>query len=108
MQSWLHVFFLPSFQAIFQRYPRPDKEYQSFSLIYSDRSLDLVGISFYSLSSPNFQPFVSHARISYGISFVMTNVCSAHATMHPMSFLKYILIKYSHLTLNITDMQGQG
>ncbi|KAJ4974536.1 hypothetical protein NE237_007710 [Protea cynaroides] len=28
--------------AIFQRYPRPDKEYQSFSLIYSDRSLDLI------------------------------------------------------------------
>ncbi|XP_071733808.1 PH, RCC1 and FYVE domains-containing protein 1-like isoform X2 [Rutidosis leptorrhynchoides] len=29
---------------IFQRYPRPEKEYQSFSLIYNDRSLDLVGI----------------------------------------------------------------
>ncbi|XP_042498405.1 PH, RCC1 and FYVE domains-containing protein 1-like [Macadamia integrifolia] len=28
--------------AIFQRYPRPDKEYQSFSLIYSGRSLDLI------------------------------------------------------------------
>ncbi|XP_072953082.1 PH, RCC1 and FYVE domains-containing protein 1-like isoform X1 [Typha angustifolia] len=28
--------------VIFQRYPRPDKEYQSFSLIYSDRSLDLI------------------------------------------------------------------
>ncbi|XP_015576845.1 PH, RCC1 and FYVE domains-containing protein 1 isoform X1 [Ricinus communis] len=28
--------------AIFQRYPRPEKEYQSFSLIYSDRSLDLI------------------------------------------------------------------
>ncbi|WOK96844.1 hypothetical protein Cni_G05552 [Canna indica] len=28
--------------AIFQRYPRPDKEYQSFSLIYGDRSLDLI------------------------------------------------------------------
>ncbi|XP_008808052.2 PH, RCC1 and FYVE domains-containing protein 1 [Phoenix dactylifera] len=28
--------------AIFQRYPRPDKEYQSFSLMYSDRSLDLI------------------------------------------------------------------
>ncbi|XP_058195899.1 PH, RCC1 and FYVE domains-containing protein 1-like isoform X1 [Rhododendron vialii] len=28
--------------AIFQRYPRPEKEYQSFSLIYNDRSLDLV------------------------------------------------------------------
>ncbi|XP_043706595.1 PH, RCC1 and FYVE domains-containing protein 1-like isoform X2 [Telopea speciosissima] len=28
--------------AIFQRYPQPDKEYQSFSLIYSDRSLDLI------------------------------------------------------------------
>ncbi|PKA51317.1 Ultraviolet-B receptor UVR8 [Apostasia shenzhenica] len=28
--------------AIFQRYPRPDKEYQSFSLIYYDRSLDLI------------------------------------------------------------------
>ncbi|XP_020252996.1 uncharacterized protein LOC109830210 [Asparagus officinalis] len=28
--------------AIFQRYPRPDKEYQSFSLIYSDRSLDVI------------------------------------------------------------------
>ncbi|XP_042470728.1 PH, RCC1 and FYVE domains-containing protein 1-like isoform X1 [Zingiber officinale] len=28
--------------AIFQRYPRPDKEYQSFSLIYNDRSLDLI------------------------------------------------------------------
>jgi hypothetical protein len=24
------------------RYPRPDKEYQSFSLIYGQRSLDLV------------------------------------------------------------------
>uniref|UniRef100_A0A2P2IKA8 Uncharacterized protein n=1 Tax=Rhizophora mucronata TaxID=61149 RepID=A0A2P2IKA8_RHIMU len=32
------------FQAIFQRYPRPEKEYQSFSLIYSDRSLDLVSL----------------------------------------------------------------
>ncbi|KAL7091438.1 hypothetical protein ACP275_12G106200 [Erythranthe tilingii] len=28
--------------SIFQRYPRPEKEYQSFSLIYSDRSLDLI------------------------------------------------------------------
>ncbi|KAL5992127.1 hypothetical protein ACLOJK_013042 [Asimina triloba] len=28
--------------AIFQRYPRPEKEYQSFSLIYNDRSLDLM------------------------------------------------------------------
>ncbi|XP_042381224.1 PH, RCC1 and FYVE domains-containing protein 1-like [Zingiber officinale] len=28
--------------AIFQRYPQPDKEYQSFSLIYNDRSLDLI------------------------------------------------------------------
>ncbi|KAJ4813984.1 Regulator of chromosome condensation (RCC1) family with FYVE zinc finger domain-containing protein [Rhynchospora pubera] len=28
--------------AIFRRYPRPDKEYQSFSLIYGDRSLDLI------------------------------------------------------------------
>ncbi|XVE53255.1 hypothetical protein DITRI_Ditri02bG0189500 [Diplodiscus trichospermus] len=28
--------------AVFQRYPRPEKEYQSFSLIYNDRSLDLI------------------------------------------------------------------
>ncbi|KAH6755431.1 Regulator of chromosome condensation family with FYVE zinc finger domain-containing protein [Perilla frutescens var. hirtella] len=28
--------------VIFQRYPRPEKEYQSFSLIYNDRSLDLI------------------------------------------------------------------
>ncbi|GAB4839983.1 hypothetical protein Ancab_020692 [Ancistrocladus abbreviatus] len=28
--------------AIFQRYPWPEKEYQSFSLIYDDRSLDLI------------------------------------------------------------------
>ncbi|KAH7285019.1 hypothetical protein KP509_33G007900 [Ceratopteris richardii] len=28
--------------AIFQRYPRPEKEYQSFSLIYGARSLDLI------------------------------------------------------------------
>ncbi|CAN6208179.1 unnamed protein product [Urochloa humidicola] len=28
--------------AIFQRYPRPDKEFQSFSLIYGHRSLDLI------------------------------------------------------------------
>ncbi|CAI8606788.1 unnamed protein product [Vicia faba] len=28
--------------ATFQRYPRPEKEYQSFSLIYNDRSLDLI------------------------------------------------------------------
>lgn len=28
--------------AIFQRYPRPEKEYQSFSLIYNDRSLDVI------------------------------------------------------------------
>ncbi|PIN00158.1 putative protein, contains RCC1 domain [Handroanthus impetiginosus] len=28
--------------SIFQRYPRPEKEYQSFSLIYNDRSLDLI------------------------------------------------------------------
>ncbi|PIN24088.1 putative protein, contains RCC1 domain [Handroanthus impetiginosus] len=27
---------------IFQRYPQPEKEYQSFSLIYNDRSLDLI------------------------------------------------------------------
>ncbi|XP_073139948.1 PH, RCC1 and FYVE domains-containing protein 1-like isoform X2 [Henckelia pumila] len=27
---------------IFQRYPRPEKEYQSFSLIYNNRSLDLI------------------------------------------------------------------
>lgn len=34
------------FQAIFQRYPRPEKEYQSFSLLYNDRSLDLVSVPF--------------------------------------------------------------
>ncbi|GMI87372.1 hypothetical protein like AT1G69710 [Hibiscus trionum] len=28
--------------AVFQRFPRPEKEYQSFSLICSDRSLDLI------------------------------------------------------------------
>ncbi|KAG6651025.1 hypothetical protein CIPAW_06G083300 [Carya illinoinensis] len=28
--------------AIFQRYPQPEKEYQSFSLICNDRSLDLI------------------------------------------------------------------
>ncbi|KAK6924991.1 FYVE zinc finger [Dillenia turbinata] len=28
--------------AIFQRYPRPEKEYQSFSLLYSKRSLDVI------------------------------------------------------------------
>lgn len=28
--------------TIFQRYPRPEKECQSFSLIYSDRSLDII------------------------------------------------------------------
>uniref|UniRef100_A0A0A9FX46 PH domain-containing protein n=1 Tax=Arundo donax TaxID=35708 RepID=A0A0A9FX46_ARUDO len=28
--------------AIFQQYPRPDKEFQSFSLIYGQRSLDLI------------------------------------------------------------------
>uniref|UniRef100_A0A0A9EGA8 PH domain-containing protein n=1 Tax=Arundo donax TaxID=35708 RepID=A0A0A9EGA8_ARUDO len=28
--------------AIFQRHPRPDKEFQSFSLIYGQRSLDLI------------------------------------------------------------------
>ncbi|XP_015867211.2 PH, RCC1 and FYVE domains-containing protein 1 [Ziziphus jujuba] len=27
---------------IFQRYPRPEKEYQSFSLLYNERSLDLI------------------------------------------------------------------
>lgn len=34
------------YQAIFQRYPRPEKEYQSFSLIHSndERSLDLVSV----------------------------------------------------------------
>ncbi|RXH69904.1 hypothetical protein DVH24_007160 [Malus domestica] len=28
--------------AIFQRYPQPEKEYQSFSLLYNDRSLNLI------------------------------------------------------------------
>ncbi|KAI4386373.1 hypothetical protein MLD38_004308 [Melastoma candidum] len=28
--------------AIFQRYPRPEKEYQSFSLICNDRTLDMI------------------------------------------------------------------
>ncbi|KAK6920855.1 Regulator of chromosome condensation, RCC1, partial [Dillenia turbinata] len=28
--------------AIFHRYPRPEKEYQSFSLLYSKRSLDVI------------------------------------------------------------------
>ncbi|KAL3684617.1 hypothetical protein R1sor_002639 [Riccia sorocarpa] len=28
--------------AIFRRHPRPEKEYQSFSLIYGERSLDLI------------------------------------------------------------------
>ncbi|CAL5387293.1 unnamed protein product [Camellia sinensis] len=32
------------FQLIFQRYPQAEKEYQSFSLIYNDRSLDLICI----------------------------------------------------------------
>ncbi|KAL6541347.1 hypothetical protein OROHE_011055 [Orobanche hederae] len=30
--------------AIFQRYPQPEKEYQSFSLIYGRKSLDVVPI----------------------------------------------------------------
>eukprot|EP01018_Ginkgo_biloba_P039108 Gb_27545 [translate_table: standard] len=38
----LKLLFLFLTQAIFQRYPRPEKEYQSFSLIYNDRSLDLI------------------------------------------------------------------
>ncbi|KAE8720659.1 Regulator of chromosome condensation (RCC1) family with FYVE zinc finger domain [Hibiscus syriacus] len=44
-----HSFILISFnilclglQAVFQRYPQPEKEYQSFSLILNDRSLDLI------------------------------------------------------------------
>lgn len=37
------------FQAIFQRYPRPEKEYQSFSLIFNDRSLDLVSVFLWSI-----------------------------------------------------------
>jgi hypothetical protein len=52
------------FQPIFQRYPRPEKEYQSFSLIYNDRSLDLVRIclllsfsSIYELISTPIYPF---------------------------------------------------
>ncbi|KNA09842.1 hypothetical protein SOVF_149880 [Spinacia oleracea] len=28
--------------GVFKRYPRPEKEYQSFSLVYNDRSLDLI------------------------------------------------------------------
>jgi hypothetical protein len=40
---WL--FFLILWQAVFQRFPRPEKDYLSFSLIYNHgkRSLDLVG-----------------------------------------------------------------
>lgn len=37
------------FQSVFRRYPQPTKEYQSFSLIYGDRSLDLVSSSLLSL-----------------------------------------------------------
>ncbi|KAG5568717.1 hypothetical protein H5410_064271, partial [Solanum commersonii] len=36
------TFFPYKGKAIFQRYPRPEKEYQSFSLICNDRSLDLI------------------------------------------------------------------
>lgn len=36
------MLFCMTCQVIFQRYPQPEKEYQSFSLIYSGRSLDLV------------------------------------------------------------------
>ena len=34
-----------SLQAVFRRFPRPEKDYLSFSLIYNngERSLDLVG-----------------------------------------------------------------
>ncbi|KAF6153057.1 hypothetical protein GIB67_034779 [Kingdonia uniflora] len=38
----LHFFTILASVPIFQRYPRPEKEYQSFSLIYNDRSLDLI------------------------------------------------------------------
>jgi len=48
------------FQPIFQRYPRPAKEYQSFSLIYNERSLDLVQIS----SHPFFVCFLKKIAIN--------------------------------------------
>lgn len=77
------------FQAIFQRYPQPDKEYQSFSLIYKDRSLDLVRISVLVLS---FYLIYILDVVSIFSSFSLDNVsitCSLF--MYPM-----------------TDLQGQG
>ncbi|GJN16718.1 hypothetical protein PR202_gb03737 [Eleusine coracana subsp. coracana] len=42
--------------AIFQRYPRPEKECQSFSLISHDRSLDIDGSENYRLRTPYGSP----------------------------------------------------
>ncbi|GJM91870.1 hypothetical protein PR202_ga08288 [Eleusine coracana subsp. coracana] len=42
--------------AIFQRYPRPEKECQSFSLISHDRSLDIDGSENYQLRTPYGSP----------------------------------------------------
>ena len=44
-----YLLWLICYQAVFQRYLRPEKDYLSFSLIYNNgkRSLDLVGYLFF-------------------------------------------------------------
>ncbi|KAL8457412.1 hypothetical protein ACS0TY_035317 [Phlomoides rotata] len=65
--------------AIFQRYPRPEKEYQSFSLLYGKRSLDVVCKDKYEaetwfvalkalISRGNFQKWRTEIRIDGALS----------------------------------------
>lgn len=60
------------FQAIFQQYPQPEKEYQSFSLLYNDRSLDLVRDN--SVHSLNFPFFLFDLVIPFK-HMVLTILC---------------------------------
>ena len=63
-------------QAIFQRYPRPEKEYQSFSLVYSNRSLDLVGISLVLL----------WGMVLFLVNYLLISVLHVHLTDFPFKY----------------------
>lgn len=67
-----------SCQAIFQRHRQPEKKYQSFSLIYDDRSLDLV--SFLLLS------YIDQA------SWLLSILCNVYEVQFVISFWKHIQI----------------
>lgn len=96
------------FQPIFQRYPRPEKEYQSFSLIYNDRSLDLVRFCLRSPSSFEstiFGPSIFHW--SFNLNFVLF-FCRYAKTRRKLKSGLVVLRHWFHEVTSVSGEQNPG